>query len=92
MKTDKNKQVKNIIQSALNRYDADELLVMLFDATKKNKYEAENLRDKMIELTAAKDFIVIPVQSLEQQMKIEDFIKSNIYTTYNEQQTLLNFF
>lgn len=45
-------------------------------------YLTENLADK--------NYICVKVENMDKKAKLEDFLKTEIYTTYNDQQTYLN--
>ncbi len=90
MKTkDKGVQMAKIIDAALNRFEAYELMKMLL-AQVKNE-EREEMIKEMAFTCAYEGFFVVKTNSLSDVMKLEDFTKQHICTSYNEQQANLFF-
>jgi len=44
----------------------------------------------LTEYLADKNYICVKVENMDKKAKLEDFIKAEIYTTYNDQQNYLN--
>lgn len=85
----KRQRMIDLIQAALTRFDADELLEMMFYNC--SNTEREELNDKMIDLSTLNGAYFIKPQTLEQSCKLEDFVSTQLFPTYNEQQAFLNF-
>lgn len=82
----KETKMKKLIHAAMDRFDPDELLELMYEKCC-NGVQREYLRDKMINMVTFEGGIFIRVESVAQQSKIEDFVKTEVYPYYNEQQT-----
>lgn len=86
-KKEKEEKMKILIEAALGRFDADELLQMLYDVS--SSYERSDLHSKMIDMTTEDGSIYIKVDNMVKRDQLTNFITTEIYPCYNEQQNLL---
>lgn len=84
----KEDKMKTLIKAAMERFEVNELLEMLNDCSSSN--QREDLKDTMIALTTEADgSFYIKVDSMVKAEKLNDFITTEIYPYYNEQQNCL---
>ena len=94
-------QLERIAKYAVDKYDAKEVLVALLDAINTHTdrlkcadaiVECVNIQDEVIDKVREKDkqdgWLCVKIEGLFNQYKVKEFIENEIYTYYNEQQTI----
>jgi len=78
-------RLSSLAEMALNNFDAD----MIFEALYKSASDVqkEYIRDAMKKVLTENGGIFIDVPELDKRSKVENFLCSEIFPCYNEQQT-----
>jgi len=78
-------RMKKLILAAMDKFDPEQLLELMYEKCC-NATQRDYLKDKMIDLTTFEGGIFIKVETMEQKGKLQEFIGTEIYPYYNEQQ------
>lgn len=81
----KENQMKAAIERAIEHFYPEQLLELLLEVCDKN--QEKDLKSKMIDLTTLDGGIFLKFDTAAQQDRVNEFITSEIYPYYNEQQT-----
>ena len=87
-KWNKETRMKKLISAAMDKMDAEDLLVLMYEKCC-NATQREYLRDKMADMLNFEGSIILRIDSMEKQDKVKQFLTTEIFPYYNEQQSQL---
>lgn len=83
-----NEKMKGLILAAMDRMDAEDLLELMYEKCC-NQRQREDLQDKMASMLNFEGSIILKIDSMEKQDKVKQFLTTEIFPYYNEQQNQL---
>ena len=97
------RQLEKLIHSVKGKFDIKDIVFYFLDSMKTWQEQSEfiealidneemkkELKEELQSEISADGFIVLKVESMDKKSKLEDFINSQIFPYYNEQETLFN--
>lgn len=92
-----NNQLDILIQLAVNKYGIENILKSFFDVSgwkekdKAIEWLSSNQTDELTEqMQFEQSMFILKISNLDKREKLADFINSEIFPCYNEQQTFFN--
>jgi hypothetical protein len=83
----KEAQMKELIKAALYRFDADDLIRLLAEVASNS--DKDDLKCGCLRQLEGEGYTVLKIDSLAKQNQLNDFLCSEIFPYYNEQQSYL---